>query len=178
MKVHVFYFNPYYECTYVVSENDEAIVIDCGVSNPAEATAFKQYIEANHLHLMDCLVTHTHPDHICGNEFLEEEFGVKPHEIDNLSQIEIFNQTMQILATPGHKSDSVCFYFPKEKVLFTGDTLFMESVGRTDLPTGDWNTLLQSLQKLMELPNDTVVYPGHGPKTTIGHEKQFNPFIA
>jgi len=85
--------------------------------------------------------------------------------------------TYEILATPGHSQGSVCFYFPEEHVLFSGDTLFRGSVGRTDLPGSDPNMLAQSLQKIACLPNETVIYPGHGPKTTLCTELQTNPFL-
>lgn len=81
------------------------------------------------------------------------------------------------ILTPGHKEDAVCFYFPEEKTIFTGDTLFQESIGRTDLPGGDMGQLIHSLNELKKLPEDTLVYPGHGYQTTIGHEKDFNPYL-
>jgi glyoxylase-like metal-dependent hydrolase (beta-lactamase superfamily II) len=88
-----------------------------------------------------------------------------------------FGLHYRVLATPGHSPGSVCFYFPEEKALFTGDTLFAGSVGRTDFPGGDDRLLGESLAKLARLPADTVVLAGHGPQTTIGQEKQTNPFL-
>ena len=82
-----------------------------------------------------------------------------------------------MLPTPGHKEDSVCFYFESEGIIFTGDTLFQESIGRTDFPGGDMNVLLQSLARLQQLPRETVVYPGHGFSTTIDHEIRYNPYL-
>ena len=86
--------------------------------------------------------------------------------------------TYTILATPGHTPGGVCIYFPTQKTLFTGDTLFAGSIGRTDLPGGDSAMLGDSLAKLAALPQDTTVYCGHGPKTDIAHEKAHNPFLA
>lgn len=83
----------------------------------------------------------------------------------------------RVLATPGHSPGCVCFYFQNDNVIFTGDTLFAGSVGRTDLPGGDERLLLQSLSRLTSLPDCTVIYPGHGPQTTIGREKTSNPFL-
>lgn len=84
----------------------------------------------------------------------------------------------QILHTPGHTPGSVCLYCPDHKLLIAGDTLFAGSVGRTDLPGGDGPTLIASIQgKLMALPDETTVVPGHGPSTTIGYEKENNPFL-
>ena len=82
------------------------------------------------------------------------------------------SSNVQILHTPGHTPGSVCLYWPEEKTLLSGDTLFRMGYGRTDLPGGDMGQLIASLQRLFELPNDTKVYPGHGDFTTIGAEKR------
>jgi len=81
---------------------------------------------------------------------------------------------MQVIATPGHTHGSICLYAPNDSVLFSGDTLFRQSYGRYDLPTGNFETLKISLEKLFALPDDTEVYPGHGSSTTIGYEKIHN----
>lgn len=81
------------------------------------------------------------------------------------------------LATPGHTEDGVCYFFPTESVLFSGDTLFLESVGRTDLPTGDMKVLTEAIRRqLYRLPNETLVFPGHGPATNIEYEKRYNMY--
>lgn len=82
----------------------------------------------------------------------------------------------KVLETPGHTEGSVCYYVEKEGVLISGDTLFAESLGRTDLPTGSVQKIIASItEKLLVLPEDTMVYPGHGEQTTIAHERQYNP---
>jgi len=87
--------------------------------------------------------------------------------------------TGSILHTPGHTQGSVCLYLPEQNLLLAGDTLFAGSVGRTDLPGGDGPMLLRSIHsKLLPLPDETVVLPGHGPKTTIGEERETNPFLS
>ena len=84
----------------------------------------------------------------------------------------------QVLHTPGHTEGSVCLYFPAEKKLIAGDTLFAGSIGRTDLPGGSYKKILHSLhQRVLTLPDETVVIPGHGPVTTIGEERESNPFL-
>ena len=85
---------------------------------------------------------------------------------------------LEILFTPGHSPGHLSFYCSKQHFILSGDVLFRESIGRTDLPGGDMKTLLQSIQtQLWPLPNQTIVYSGHGPSTTIGHEKKHNPFL-
>ena len=86
--------------------------------------------------------------------------------------------TANVIVTPGHTEGSVCLYFPVEKKLIAGDTLFAGSIGRTDLPGGSFERIIDSLHdKLLALPDDTVVTPGHGPQTTIGEERENNPFL-
>lgn len=83
-----------------------------------------------------------------------------------------------ILHTPGHTEGSVCLHFPAEKVLIAGDTLFAGSIGRTDLPGGSFEKIMRSLhQRVLALPDETIVIPGHGPKTTIGDEREGNPYL-
>ena len=86
-------------------------------------------------------------------------------------------QGLEIIETPGHTRGGVCYYFEEEKVIFTGDTLFKGTCGRTDLPGGDGRILAQSLKKLAALPDDVTVYPGHNESTTIGYEKKTNFFM-
>ena len=87
--------------------------------------------------------------------------------------------TANVLHTPGHTEGSVCLYFPAEKLLIAGDTLFARSIGRTDLPGGSFEKIMRSLRdRVLTLPNDTVVIPGHGPRTTIGEEREENPFLV
>ena len=93
-------------------------------------------------------------------------------------EVTIEGMTFKLIATPGHTQGSCCYYFEEAGMLISGDTLFEESVGRTDFATGSMGTLVRSVkEKLFVLPDDTVVYPGHGDSTTIEHEKKYNPFI-
>jgi glyoxylase-like metal-dependent hydrolase (beta-lactamase superfamily II) len=152
--------------------------------------------------------THGHWDHIPDNSALRKNTGAKvavhtddghyllnpttllfqlPFSIEPLVPDEYLsdNQILEIgslkfivLHTPGHTPGSICLYEPNEKVLFSGDTLFAGSVGRTDLPGGDWNILLESIkERILTLPDTVTVYPGHGPSSTIGDERIGNPFL-
>ena len=154
------------------------------------------------------LLTHGHFDHIWGVEALKELSGAKVYAYEEEREVcenasvnvskgagrpcivqadtylkdgeerTIEGISFKLLATPGHTKGSCCYYFEDDKILISGDTLFQESVGRTDLPTGSMSTLVRSVkEKLMPLPEDVMVYPGHGEATTIGYEKQYNPFI-
>lgn len=99
----------------------------------------------------------------------------------NLSEndiIKIGDESLKVIEIPGHSKGHIAFYSEKDGLIFTGDALFQLSIGRTDLPTGNYNQLLTSIDtKLMTLPDETVVYPGHGNKTTIGFEREHNPYI-
>ena len=100
------------------------------------------------------------------------------HLLEDNELITFGNHTLKVIHTPGHSKGGVIFYCKEEKILFSGDTLFRMSVGRTDLPGGSWNELLNSLEERISiLPKDTVVYPGHGPKTTLIEEFNMNPYF-
>ena len=94
-------------------------------------------------------------------------------------EIALAGMACRVIATPGHTAGGCCYYFEEAGILVAGDTLFAESVGRTDFPTGSMGTLIRSIkEKLFVLPDETRVYPGHGDSTTVGHEKEYNPFCG
>ena len=98
--------------------------------------------------------------------------------LDDNEQIEVGDLKLRVLFTPGHAPGHVCFYLAEDNILFDGDVLFQQSIGRTDLPGGDYNLLMQSIHhRVLVLPDETAVLSGHGPATTIGQEKKSNPFL-
>ncbi|MFI3316605.1 MAG: MBL fold metallo-hydrolase [Rikenellaceae bacterium] len=111
------------------------------------------------------------------------KLGAMPTTIDvdlsERSEISFGNTTLQVIETPGHTPGHVSLFEPVQKSLFTGDTLFKESIGRTDLPGGDYSWIMESILKsIIPLGDDVEFFPGHGPSSTIGHEALYNPFVV
>lgn len=192
-------------CYFVYKENEkETIVIDPA----DQGEKIYQKLIDQGLEITAVLLTHGHFDHIFGCQEIKELSGAKVYayigeqsllndstlnvsaqigrpytvEADTYLQdgeeLVIGDFKIKVIATPGHTSGSCCFYFEDAGILVSGDTLFEESVGRSDLPTGSGSQLSRSVkEKLFVLPDETAVFPGHGDSTTIGHEKQYNPFF-
>ena len=193
LTIQRFVVNMLQENCYVVSDaSGESVIIDCGVFYDEEKQAIAAYISQNNLKPVHLLGTHGHLDHNFGNEFINKEYGLKLElsERDNTFITEIDSQrkhfgnlirfgthTLKVIETPGHSRGSVCFYEEEEGVLFSGDTLFQSSIGRTDLDGGSMMMIIQSLRMLCQLPDSTVVYPGHGLPTTMGDELAHNPYL-
>lgn len=130
------------------------------------------------LHLSDETIYYDMPDMVSHFGLHMKEALPRPDStLQEGGIITLGNSKISVLHTPGHTPGGVCFHLPDEHLLFSGDTLFQGSAGRTDLPGGDMNQLLQSLRRLITLPAETTVLPGHGPHTTIGYEAKYNPFV-
>ncbi len=192
---------------YIVQEVPQgpALVVDPGGDAPAILEALKD-VQAKEVAALVC--THGHWDHVAAAPDLAREVGapIVLHEADlplflagggaswfglprptfpqpdrlvkEGDQIALGRLAFQVLHTPGHSPGSICLYCEEEGVLLDGDVLFQEGIGRSDLPGGSPALLKESLQRLLALPEGTRVLPGHGPETTIGHEKRHNPWLA
>lgn len=211
MKVAQFTFNAFQENTYVLYDDSlECIILDPGCNNESERKELVKFIEDHQLKPVRLVNTHCHIDHVLGNKFVADKYGLKleahkgeipvleandmvsnmygiPYEkspaIGEYIEEDIdyaFGKTvLRTIFTPGHSPASLSFYESSSKVVIAGDALFQMSIGRTDLPGGDYDTLIASIkEKLLVLPEETIVYSGHGPATTIGNEKASNPFLT
>lgn len=131
-----------------------------------------------HAHEEESIVLHSAPKmaHLYGLDLTPSPDIAK--KIDEGEQVSFGKTSLDIVFTPGHSPGSVCFLEPETRVVIAGDVLFLDSIGRTDLPGGDHDTLLRSIRdKLLPLEDEWKVYCGHGPDTTIGRERRYNPFV-
>jgi len=211
ISIKKFTFNPFQENTYVLfDETKECVIVDPGCYEPHEEEELDKFITNTGLKPVKLISTHSHIDHVLGNKFVMEKYGVNLHvhskDLDTLMAVVTYaasygfmeykpcaepthfikegeeltfgNSKLEVRFVPGHAPGHVVFIAKEEKFVVNGDCLFHGSIGRTDLPGGDHATLLKNIrQQLFTLPNDFVVYCGHGPETQIGFEKQNNPFL-
>lgn len=201
MIINTFTAGPIDANNYLLTDNDEAVLIDCSEAKPEVLSA----LEGKKLKFI--LLTHGHFDHVLGVNEMREKTGAKvlinkedvvrmnesadimrtfgvqgvetPKADDFLNDgdtLKFGNTEIKVIATPGHTQGCVCYLIDGK--LFSGDTLFKESVGRCDLSGGNFQKLSDSVKnRLFTLDDNTIVYPGHGPETTIGYEKKYNEII-
>lgn len=204
LKLNTMALGPLETNCYLLYSQSQALVIDPG----GEPEKIISFLQEHALELTAILNTHLHFDHIQGNAVLAQTFNLSvlanpqdtylldtelggggmwgfpktmpfPMEPLHEGQYVFLDTPCQVLATPGHSQGSLSFYFPELGAVFVGDVLFYRSVGRTDFPGSSEQVLAQSVRKkIFTLPEETIVYPGHGPETTVGSERLNNPFFT
>ena len=210
IQVKSFVCNPYQENTYILfDESKECVIIDPGMYTGQEQNAVLNFIKDEQLKPVLLLNTHCHIDHVLGNKFISDTFGLIPqfqkgelpvltavpsyapqmgirYEIspipekflDEEGSIYFGKSSLKSIFAPGHSPAHLCFYSQTDKFLIGGDVLFYGSIGRTDLPGGNHALLIKNIkEKILILPDDVTVFPGHGGETTIGFEKTHNYYL-
>lgn len=210
LKIKQFTFSPLQENTYIIyGEQTDCCIVDPGCYFGNERNELKEFIQETGLTPKYLLNTHCHLDHVFGNKFVHDTWGLTPHlhekekvvldyapvsamnwglPFDNYKgdliylregdTIRLGDDKFVVLFTPGHSPGHISFYCAAQNFILSGDVLFQGSIGRTDLPGGNFDTLAQSIRtQLYTLPDETVVYSGHGPETTVGKEKRTNPYV-
>jgi len=208
--IRSFVFSPIQENTYVLhNAAGDALIIDPGCYFDEERRQLEEFVTDKKLQPRFLLNTHCHLDHVFGNRFVHERYGLTLHLHEKEKKVLEFAPTsglmynmpfdnyagnlnylsggdilfegedqLLVIEVPGHSPGSICFYCAAQSFIISGDVLFRNSIGRTDLPGGNHQQLLESIRKqLWVLPENTVVYSGHGEPTTIGEEKRTNPFL-
>ena len=203
MKIHSFFDGGYGSMCYLAVSGDEAVLIDPSVSYASAMASYGNVLPK----IKAILLTHGHFDHIFGADVLRQKYCIPLaiHEADgdmlcdpmkNASmlffreshiyhpaekllrdgdEIAVGTSTIRVMHTPGHSPGSVCYCMGKDCI--TGDTLFRESIGRTDLPGGNSEAISRSLEKLAAVADDIQIYPGHGEISTMSYEKKYNPYL-
>jgi hydroxyacylglutathione hydrolase len=180
---------------YIIGDSTELAIVDPGADPDIILKSFEKLSGDKAVRAKNTVVllTHNHVDHIgavgevagalkcpiymhgLDSDWLKEMLGSKYpglHDIEDKEFLKVGGLSLEVLHTPGHTKGSVCFYDKKDAVLLSGDTLFAGGIGRTDLEGGSDEEMIASLKKLMLLPDDTIVYPGHDAKTTIAKERE------
>ncbi len=162
------------ENCYIVINNNECLVIDPG----DDFLKIKEAIGPNKI--LGVLITHSHFDHIGALRNFLTKRSIKIFKRSSLEEnheYQIGSFKFKCIYTPGHSKDSVTFYFEDEKVMFIGDFIFKESIGRTDLPSGSATEMQESIKKILTYDDDIKLYPGHNEETTLKYEKEHNPYL-
>ena len=157
---------------YILEKNDECIIIDPG----AEPLVIEQSINKK---LIGIIVTHHHYDHVGALDYFTQKYNVLVYNYNNLKEgkNKIGNFIFDIIYTSGHTDDSISIYFEEEKIMFVGDFIFYHTIGRTDLPTGNYNKMKKSIEKI-KMYDNIRIYPGHGITTTLEDEKSNNIYFG
>ena len=209
IQIKSFTFNDFQENTYIISRNNQCVIIDPGNYYDNENVEIKNFIDSKNFIVNCILLTHCHIDHILGIKYLQDIFNVdvfipageeemykSSENIAALYGLNSYNHfegvkllgsenklsfgdiNFDVLNVPGHSQDHRAFLLKDEKACLSGDVLFKNSIGRTDLPGGDYDTLIKSIKNTLFLVvDDVTIYPGHGPVTLVKDEIEQNPFL-
>lgn len=163
-----------YECNcYILKIDNYALIIDPG----AEFDKIDKYLR--NINLLGVLITHHHFDHIGALKEVVNKYNVNVYNYSNLSESEYtigpFN--FDVIYNPGHTSDSISFYFKKQGIMFVGDFIFKDGIGRTDLDTGNKLEMKNSINNIKKIDNNIILYPGHGENTNLDYEKKNNIYF-
>ncbi len=161
------------ENCYVISIGDQCLVIDPGDDFLEIDKVVSKY------EVLGILITHHHFDHVGALEPLKEKYKIEVYDRESLEEKEITIGpfTFYVLYTPGHSKDSISFYFDKENIMFVGDFVFKDTIGRTNLEGGNFNEMKESIKKLKQYPKNIFLYPGHKEKTNLAYEIENNIYF-
>lgn len=160
---------------YLLIKESKCLIIDPGADEDFIIGRIKEL----NVTPIAILNTHSHYDHIGAIQRLKEIYNVEVYNHDNLFEERTYLPpfTFKVIYTPGHSQDSITFYFESYETMFTGDFVFHEDIGRTDLPTSSYSDMLNSIRKIKEYDQEITIYPGHGSQTTLGHEITNNDYF-
>ena len=173
MKIDCVVVGELRENCYLIEKNHECLLIDPG----DDYYKILKFIENKNV--IGVLITHSHYDHIASLEKLVHKGNYPVYDYYSLEEgvKMIGGFCLEVIFTPGHKEDCVCYYFRDDKVMFVGDFLFQGSIGRVDLDGGNMVDMKKSIQKIKKYDDDIVIYPGHGNLSVLGIEKRYNPYF-
>lgn len=173
MKIERLILEPLDNNCYILSKNDEAIIIDPS----KEYEKIEKYINDNNLRINAIFITHYHFDHIGALDYFKEKYKPKVYDYKTIGKFKEANFKFKVIPTKGHSKDSVSFLFEETHDMFVGDFIFEGSIGRVDLEGGDEEEMAYSLNMIRTFPKETKLYPGHGNTTTIEKELRTNPYL-
>lgn len=173
MKIERLILEPLDNNCYIISKNDEGIIIDPS----GEHEKIEKYINENNLRIDAIFITHYHFDHIGALDYFINIYKPKIYDYKTIGKYKEGSFKFKVLPTKGHSNDSVSFLFEETNDMFVGDFIFEGSIGRVDLEGGDEEEMAYSLNMIRNFPKETKLYPGHGNTTTLEKELRTNPYL-
>lgn len=173
MKVERVVVGELEENCYILSIGNDCLIVDPG----SEEDRISDTVGSRNI--LGVLVTHHHSDHVGALKPILEKYKCDLYDRNSLEEKEyhIGNFIFDVIFNPGHTTDSVSFYFKNDNIMFVGDFVFLGSVGRCDLDGGNIKEMRESIDRLKKIDKDIIIYPGHGPSTTLNYEKENNPYF-